>query len=113
MQKPNYNQKKGYFMTIRLQENMPVLEKLEQENIFVMSEQQALHQDIRQMKIAVVNIMPQKQQTELHLLRLLSNTPLQTEVTFLRLVTHQYKNITSEYLEKYYRTFDEIRNSTD
>jgi len=97
-------------MPIRLQENMPVLEKLEQENIFVMSEQQALHQDIRQLKIAIVNIMPQKQQTELHLLRLLSNTPLQTEVIFLRLVTHQYKNITSEYLEKYYRTFDEIRN---
>lgn len=96
-------------MPIRLQENMPVLEKLEQENIFVMSEQRASSQDIRQLKIAIVNIMPKKEQTELQLLRLLSNTPLQVEVTFLRLVTHQYKNVTSEYLEKYYQPFSQIR----
>ena len=95
-------------MPIRLQENMPVLKKLEQEHIFVMPEQQALHQDIRQLKIAVVNIMPKKEQTELQLLRLLSNSPLQIEITFLRLLSHQYKNVTNEYLERYYRPFSAI-----
>ena len=84
---------------------MPVLQKLELENIFVMSEQRANSQDIRQLKIAIVNIMPKKEQTELQLLRLLSNTALQVEVTFLRLVTHQYKNVTSEYLNQYYKPF--------
>ena len=96
-------------MPIRLQENMPVLQKLELENIFVMSEQRANSQDIRQLKIAIVNIMPKKEQTELQLLRLLSNTALQVEVTFLRLVTHQYKNVTSDYLNQYYKPFSDIR----
>lgn len=97
-------------MPIRLQETMPVLEKLEQENIFVMASAKAEHQDIRQLRIAIVNIMPQKELTELQLLRLLSNSPLQVEVTFLRLVTHHYKNVTNDYLERYYKTFSEIRS---
>ena len=62
-------------MPIRLQETMPVLEKLEQENIFVMASAKAEHQDIRQLRIAIVNIMPQKELTELQLLRLLSPVP--------------------------------------
>lgn len=91
---------------------MPVAQKLEDENIFIIPENQALHQDIRPLKIAVVNnIMPKKQDTEFQLLRLLSNTPLQTDVTFVRLVTHNYKNTSDEYLKEYYHTFNEIRKS--
>lgn len=96
-------------MPIRIKGDMPVVQKLERENIFVMTENRAMHQDIRHLKIVVVNIMPKKETTELQLLRLLSNSPLQVEVTFLRLITHQYKNVTSEYLDLHYETFSEIR----
>lgn len=98
-------------MPICISNNMPVAQKLEDENIFIIPENQALHQDIRPLKIAVVNIMPKKQDTEFQLLRLLSNTPLQTDVTFVRLVTHNYKNTSDEYLKEYYHTFNEIRKS--
>ena len=107
----HFDKKERYTMPIRIKDNMPVIKHLEDENIFVMPENIALKQDIRQLKIAVVNIMPIKEQTELQLLRLLSNTPLQTDVYFIRLVTHDYKNISDEYLSEYYKSFDEIRNA--
>ncbi|MDP4118105.1 MAG: homoserine O-succinyltransferase [Bacillota bacterium] len=95
-------------MPIRINENMPVVKKLENENIFVMPEGRAAHQDIRQLHIAIVNIMPEKESTELQLLRLLSNSPLQTDITFVRLDSHCYKNISEEYLQNYYKAFAEV-----
>ena len=97
-------------MPIRIKGTMPVVQKLEAENIFVMTEKRAIHQDIRQLRIAIVNIMPQKETTELQLLRLLSNSPLQVEITFIRLETHRYKNVSTSYLEEHYRLFNEIKN---
>ncbi|SDA22700.1 homoserine O-succinyltransferase [Ruminococcus sp. YE71] len=97
-------------MPIRLKESLPVIEKLKKENIFAMTEERASHQDIRELKIAVLNLMPKKQETEHQLLRLLSNSPLQIEVTFIRLVTHQYKNTSMSYLLKNYQPFYQIEN---
>ena len=97
-------------MPIRLKESLPVIEKLKKENIFAMTEERAVHQDIRELKIAVLNLMPDKQDTEQQLLRLLSNSPLQVEVTFVRLVTHQYKNTPLNYLLKNYQPFYQIEN---
>lgn len=97
-------------MPLRLKETLPVIEKLKKENIFAMTEERAQHQDIRQLKIAVLNLMPDKQSTELQLLRLLSNSPLQIEVTFIRLVTHQYKNTPASYLLNNYQPFYQIEN---
>ena len=97
-------------MPLRLKETLPVIEKLKKENIFAMSEERAEHQDIRQLKIAVLNLMPDKENTELQLLRLLSNSPLQIEVTFIRLVTHQYKNTPATYLLNNYQPFYQIEH---
>ncbi len=97
-------------MPLRLKETLPVIEKLQKENIFAMTEERAQHQDIRQLKIAVLNLMPDKQNTELQLLRLLSNSPLQIEVTFIRLVTHQYKNTPASYLLNNYQPFYQIEH---
>lgn len=96
-------------MPIRINEEMPVVSKLQAENIFAMPESRAATQDIRQLRLIIVNIMPDKQGTELKLLRLLSNSPLQAEVSFLRLESHAYKYIAGEYLQKYYKTFDELK----
>ena len=76
-------------MPIRINEQMPVVRLLEKEQIFVMPESRAAHQDIRELEIAILNLMPNKEDTELQLLRLLSNTPLQVRPTFLRLDTHR------------------------
>lgn len=97
-------------MPIRLKETLPVIEKLKKENIFAMTEERAVHQDIRELKIAILNLMPDKQDTEQQLLRLLSNSPLQIDVTFVRLVTHQYKNTPLSYLLKNYQPFYQIEN---
>ena len=97
-------------MPLRLKETLPVIDKLKKENIFAMTEERAEHQDIRQLKIAVLNLMPDKQNTELQLLRLLSNSPLQIEVTFIRLVTHQYKNTPASYLLNNYQPFYQIEH---
>ena len=97
-------------MPLLVKNSLSAIKKLEEENIFVMSEDRAVHQDIRALHIAVVNIMPNKQQTEFQLLRLLSNSPLQVGVTFVRLVTHRYKNVSQEYLNTNYVSFDEIKN---
>ena len=97
-------------MPIRINEEMPVVQKLKEEQIFVMPESRAAAQDIRELEIAILNIMPNKQDTELQLLRLLSNSPLQVRPTFLRLDTHRYKNTPESYLDRYYRPFSSVRD---
>lgn len=95
-------------MPIRLKDTMPVVDRLEQENIFVMTRERAIHQDIRELKIGIVNLMPNKETTELQLLRMLSNSPLQLEITFIQMATHRYKYTAASYLDAYYRRFDEV-----
>ena len=96
-------------MPIIISNEQPVKKKLEKENIFVMSQKRANIQDIRPLKIAILNLMPEKQNTELDLYRLLSNTPLQLEITLLRTKTHKSKNESDEYLKEYYKTFEDIK----
>ena len=83
-------------MPIRVQNDLPVKEILEKENIFVMDENRAVHQDIRPIKIGLLNLMPLKEDTELQLLRSLSNTPLQVDIVFLAVKNHVSKNYFSE-----------------
>ena len=96
-------------MPVRIRRELPAYAQLTNENIFVMSEQRAVSQDIRPLKLAILNIMPTKIVTETQLLRLLGNTPLQVDVTFLRTSTHASKNTPLEHLESFYRTFEQIR----
>ena len=96
-------------MPVRISRELPAYAQLTNENIFVMSEQRAVSQDIRPLKLAILNIMPTKIVTETQLLRLLGNTPLQVDVTFLRTSTHASKNTPLEHLESFYRTFEQIR----
>ena len=81
-------------MPIKTQNDLPVKEILERENIFVMDENRASHQNIRQLEIAIVNLMPLKEDTELQILRSLSNTPIQVNVTFVTTSTHEASHIT-------------------
>ena len=97
-------------MPIRIPNELPAKEILRQENIFVMDEHRANHQDIRELKIVVLNLMPIKQDTEVQLLRLLGNTPLQVDITLLRHISHESKNTSKEYLENFYKTFSEIKS---
>ncbi|MBO1914310.1 homoserine O-succinyltransferase, partial [Microvirga sp. 3-52] len=78
--------------------------------IFIMDEDRAKMQDIRPLNIAILNLMPEKERTELQLLRLLGNTPLQVNVTFLYTATHNSKNISKSHLDNYYETFDDIKD---
>ena len=96
-------------MPIKVQNDLPAREILERENIFVMDENRAVHQDIRQIHIAILNLMPLKEETELQLLRSFSNTPLQIDVTFVKVKSHESKNTSSSHLNKFYVEFDEIR----
>ena len=98
-------------MPIRIPDMLPATKQLRQENIFVMSETKAMHQDIRPLKIVIVNLMPKKITTETQLLRLLSNSPLQVEIDFLKMKSHDSKNTSYEHLETFYKTFEEIKNS--
>ncbi len=98
-------------MPIRVPDKLPATNQLRSENIFVMSETQAMHQDIRPLKIAIVNLMPTKITTETQLLRLLSNTPLQLEIDFVQMNSHKSKNTSYEHLAAFYKTFPEIKNS--
>ncbi len=97
-------------MPIKIQSELPAKASLENENIFVMDENRAIHQDIRPLKVLILNNMPVKQDTELQLLRALSNTPLQVDVTFMMTETHVSKNTSSSHLNKFYVTFDEIKD---
>ena len=97
-------------MPIRTQNDLPAKEKLENENIFVMDDFRAMHQDIRPLKVAILNVMPLKEDTELQLLRLLSNTPLQIDVTFLNVRSHVSQNTSASHLNKFYTFIDEIKD---
>ena len=97
-------------MPIKIDDRLPARESLEQENIFVMTESRAKSQDIRALKIIILNLMPTKITTETQLLRLLSNSPLQVDVEFLQMATHQAKNTSQSHLSKFYYTFDEIKD---
>ena len=97
-------------MPIRINNDLPAKKILEDENIFVMDMNRAMTQDIRPLKIIIMNLMPIKQDTELDLLRSLSNTPLQVDVTFLRTRTHESKNTSVTHLDTFYTYFDEIKD---
>ena len=99
-------------MPIKIQGDLPAKEILEKENIFVMDENRAAHQDIRPIDIAILNLMPLKEDTELQLLRSLSNTPLQVDVTFLTVSSHESKNTSQSHLNKFYLTFEDIKYRT-
>ncbi len=96
-------------MPIKIPDHLPAAKTLEAEKIFIMTEDRAVHQDIRPLRLLIVNIMPTKETTETQLLRLLGNTPLQLDIDLLQLVTHTYKNTSFEYLKEFYQTFEEVR----
>ena len=96
-------------MPVKIPDNIPVKEILERENIFVMDESRAVHQDIRPIQICILNLMPIKEDTELQILRELSNTPLQIDVTFMRMSTHKSKHTSKSHLDTFYEPFDDIR----
>ena len=98
-------------MPIKIQSDLPAKAELEEENIFVMDENRAISQNIRPLEIIGLNLMPIKQDTELQLLRGLSNTPLQIDVTFLQMSSHVSKNTSASHIKKFYQTFEEIKNN--
>lgn len=97
-------------MPIRIQSELPAFKTLESENIFVMTPERAMSQDIRPLKIIILNLMPTKIATETQLLRLLGNSPLQVDVELLQTVTHVSKNTPQEHLTSFYKTFDEVKD---
>ncbi len=96
-------------MPIKVPDDLPAARVLEDENIFVMREGRADTQDIRPLEIAVLNLMPTKVETEVQIMRLLSNSPLQTNIHLLQMATHVSKNTSQEYLDRFYATFDDIK----
>lgn len=98
-------------MPIRIPADLPAFKTLGDENIFVMSKDRAEHQDIRPLKVVILNIMPKKIETESQLLRLLSNTPLQVDVELLQMASHVSRNTSQGHLEAFYKTFDEIKDN--
>ncbi len=97
-------------MPIKIPNELPAFKVLTDENIFLMSETRAITQDIRPLQIAVLNLMPNKIETETQLLRLLGNTPLQVEVELLHTKTHRSKNVSEEHLLSFYKTFDDVKD---
>lgn len=97
-------------MPLRLPDRLPAIELLKRENIFVMDNSRAITQDIRPLKIVILNLMPLKITTETDLVRLLSNTPMQIDVSFMKLKSHTPKNTPVEHMMMFYRDFDEMRN---
>ena len=97
-------------MPIKIPGQLPAKEILEQENIFVMDEQRATSQNIRPLNILILNLMPEKEKTEVQLLRFLGNTPLQVNISFLRLSTHNSKNTSKLHLDQFYKPFSEVKH---
>lgn len=97
-------------MPIKIDNQLPARHSLELENIFIMTESRALTQDIRPLKILILNLMPTKIETETQLLRLLSNSPLQIEIELLQTATHQSKNTSAEHMLKFYKVFDDVQD---
>ncbi len=98
-------------MPVKIPDTLPARAVLESENIFVMGENRALHQDIRPLRVGILNLMPTKITTETQLLRLLGNSPLQVEIKLLHMDSHESKNTPQEHLLNHYATFDEIRET--
>lgn len=96
-------------MPIKVKNNLPAKKVMEQENIFMMDEERAVNQDIRPIQIAVLNLMPLKENTEVQLLRSLSNTPLQIVITFLTTATYIGTHTPESHLNEFYKTFDEVK----
>ena len=101
-------------MPVKIPSTLPARAILENENVFIMDEERAQHQDIRPLQVAILNLMPTKIATETQILRLLSNSALQVEITLLHTATHESKNTDAEHLLNHYVTFDEseTKNST-
>ena len=97
-------------MPIRIPDSLPATSVLEGENIFVMTEHRALHQDIRPLNLLILNLMPTKIVTETQILRKLSNTPLQINVQLLQTISHVAQNTDSQHLDSFYTTFDQVKN---
>ena len=98
-------------MPIKIPNELPALSILDKENIFVMSETRAANQEIRPMKVAILNLMPNKIETEVQILRMLSNTPLQINVDFVRIHSNESKHTPKEHLDNFYRLFDDIKET--
>jgi homoserine O-succinyltransferase/O-acetyltransferase len=98
-------------MPIKIQDSIPAVEELRKENVFVITENKAIHQDIRPLKIAILNLMPEKPKTELHLFRRLANTPIQIEIDLFRPKNHECKNTSKAHIEEFYTTFDKIKSN--
>ena len=98
-------------MPIKIPHRLPAREILEEENIFIMDECRAKTQDIRPLNILILNLMPEKQKTEVQILRLLGNTPLQVNISFLRTATYESKNTSPYHLEQFYTSFEKIKNN--
>ncbi len=99
-------------MPIKVQSNLPAIKVLESENIFVMPNEVALKQDIRPLKIIILNLMPTKIETETQLLRLLGNSPLQVDIELLQTASHTSKNTSPHHLTTFYKTFEQVKNET-
>lgn len=97
-------------MPIKTQKDLPAKAILEHENIFVMDEERAIHQDIRPIEIGILNLMPLKEDTELQMLRSLSNSPLQVDITFITVQSHISTHTSMSHLNKFYQTFDDVRD---
>ena len=97
-------------MPIKIPNDLPATAVLEKENIFVITETRAITQDIRPLKIAILNLMPTKVETETQFVRLLGNTPLQVELELLHTKTHKSKNTSQEHLLTFYKTFEEVKD---
>ena len=97
-------------MPIKIPDNLPAVKTLSDENIFVMTENRAITQDIRPLRILILNLMPKKIETETQFARLLGNTPLQVEMELIHTKSHQSKNVAEEHLLAFYKTFDDVKN---
>lgn len=97
-------------MPVRVVDKLPAIDLLAEENIFVLSEERAKHQDIRELRILIVNLMPTKVVTETQLVRALSNTPLQIEITFLKTDTYKSTHVAEEHLGAFYKTFNQVKD---
>lgn len=98
-------------MPVQIPDALPATSILQEENIFVMTETRAIHQDIRPLRVLVLNLMPTKIVTETQLMRKLSNTPLQIEIELMHMASHKATNVTPEHLETFYRTFDDVKDN--
>ena len=98
-------------MPIRIPNELPAVKTLENENIFVMTEKRAIKQDIRPLKILILNLMPTKVDTETQLSRLLGNTPLQVEIELMHTKTHRAKNVAEEHLLAFYKEFEDVKDN--